>query len=96
VDVGIGGATANVVGRKLRELSDNAQVICVTHLAQVASNAHNQLNVVKQAAGDSTQTRIFPLDENSRKTEIARMLSGDTSSEHSLKHAEELLTAARA
>lgn len=95
VDVGIGGATANVVGRKLRELSDNAQVICVTHLAQVASNAHNQLNVVKQAAEGSTQTRIFPLDEDSRKTEIARMLSGDTSSEHSLKHAEELLGAAR-
>jgi len=96
VDVGIGGATANVVGRKLRELSGNAQVICVTHLAQVASNAHNQLNVVKQAEVNSTQTQIFPLDEASRRTEIARMLSGDTSSEHSLKHAEELLSAARA
>ncbi len=96
VDVGIGGATANVVGRKLRELSGNAQVVCVTHLAQVASNAHHQLNVVKQADQDSTQTRIFLLDDDSRTKEIARMLSGDTDSEHSLKHAEELLSATRA
>ena len=96
VDVGIGGATANVVGQKLRELSGNTQVVCVTHLAQVASNAHHQLNVVKQANEDTTQTRIFPLDDASRKTEIARMLSGDTRSEHSLKHAEELLSSAGA
>lgn len=96
VDVGIGGATANVVGQKLRQLSGNAQVVCVTHLAQVASNAHHQLNVVKQTNDGMTQTHIFPLDDASRKTEIARMLSGDTRSEHSLKHAEELLSSARA
>ena len=91
VDVGIGGATATVVGKKLRSLAQHAQVICVTHLAQVASQAHNHLSVSKMSAGESTLTDIKPIEQQDRRAEIARMLSGNTESEHSLKHAEELL-----
>ena len=92
VDAGIGGTTATVVGKKLRDLGRHAQVICVTHLAQVASQAHNHLSVTKISAGASTLTHIKPIQQQERRAEIARMLSGNTESEHSLKHAEELLS----
>lgn len=95
VDVGIGGATATVVGEKLRALGQHAQVICVTHLAQVASQAHHHLSVAKISNERSTHTEITAIDQNNRRAEIARMLSGDTESEHSLKHAEELLASAQ-
>jgi len=91
VDVGIGGATATVVGEKLRSLGEHTQVICVTHLAQVASHAHNHLSVSKVSKEGNTHTDIKPVEQQDRQAEIARMLSGDTESKHSLKHAEELL-----
>lgn len=94
VDVGIGGATATVVGEKLRTLGKNAQVICVTHLAQVAAHANHHFSVEKITENGETHTEIKPIDERNRNYEIARMLSGDTDSEHSLKHAEELLKSA--
>lgn len=95
VDVGIGGATATVVGQKLRSLGKHAQVICVTHLAQVASQAHHHLSVSKTSTDTETRTDIKPIEQNDRRAEIARMLSGNTESEHSLKHAEELLSIAQ-
>ncbi len=91
VDQGIGGATASVVGKKLRMLGERAQVICVTHLAQVASEANQHLMVEKSSGNDTTTTRISRLDPTGRQRETARMLGGDNQSEHSLRHAEELL-----
>ena len=95
VDAGIGGATATVVGQKLRSLGERAQVICVTHLAQVASQAHNHLSVSKVSDTGNIKIEIRPVEQQGRRAEIARMLSGDTESEHSLKHAEELLATAQ-
>jgi DNA repair protein RecN (Recombination protein N) len=94
VDAGIGGETANSVGKLLQGLSINGQALCVTHLAQVAVCASHQLQVSK-AAGDQTtlvDTRL--LDDSSRVDEIARMLSGRIS-EQSRAHALELLNAAQ-
>ncbi len=77
VDVGISGATAAVVGRLLRQLGERAQVLCVTHLPQVAAAGHQQLLVSKESDGHSTDTRILALDSHSRIDEVARMVAGD-------------------
>lgn len=77
VDVGISGATAAVVGRLLRQLGERAQVLCVTHLPQVAAAGHQQLLVSKESDGHSTDTRILELDSHSRVDEVARMVAGD-------------------
>ena len=90
VDAGIGGETANAVGRLLKRLSGNGQALCVTHLAQVAVCATHQLQVRKATGMDSTLVDTLLLDENSRVDEIARMLSGKIS-EQSRAHALELL-----
>ena len=76
VDSGIGGATAEVVGRKLRELGASRQVLCVTHLAQVAAQGHQQLAVRKSVLEGQTRTTIESLDNKPRVDEIARMLGG--------------------
>lgn len=91
VDAGIGGNTADRVGELLRELGQRAQVICVTHLPQVASRALQQLRVEKQVAGQQTSTNIELLDDDSRIEEIARMLGGQLTT-RSLEHAREMLT----
>lgn len=91
VDVGIGGATANTVGGMLRELGQRAQVICITHLAQVASKADSQLRVLKSSSGNSTTTRIEPLQTDERIEELARMLGGAVVSSATRANAEELL-----
>lgn len=90
VDVGIGGAVAEIVGRQLRALGDSQQVICVTHLAQVAASAAHQFNVLK-SGDDETRIEISALDESTRVTEIARMLGGVDITKQSLAHAEEML-----
>jgi DNA repair protein RecN (Recombination protein N) len=90
VDAGIGGETANAVGRLLKRLSGSGQALCVTHLAQVAVCATHQLQVRKATGMDSTLVDTLLLDENSRVDEIARMLSGKIS-EQSRAHALELL-----
>jgi len=90
VDAGIGGETANAVGRLMKRLSGNGQALCVTHLAQVAVCATHQLQVRKATETDSTLVDTRLLDENSRVDEIARMLSGKIS-EQSRAHALELL-----
>ncbi len=91
VDVGISGPTAAMVGSKLQQLAKNTQVICVTHLPQVACKGHQQLFVSKLTDGEHTETKVTELSEQSRIQEIARLLAGDKISEHSLANAQELL-----
>lgn len=90
VDVGIGGGVAEIVGRQLRSLSDSRQVICVTHLAQVAASATHQFHVVK-SSDDETRIDISQLEDSGRVAEIARMLGGLDVTKQSLAHAEEML-----
>jgi len=91
VDVGISGPTAAMVGKKLKQLSKNTQVICVTHLPQVACKGHQQLFVSKLTDGELTETKVSELSESNRVKEIARLLAGDKISQHSLANAQELL-----
>ncbi|MBV1919923.1 MAG: DNA repair protein RecN [Pseudomonadales bacterium] len=91
VDVGIGGAVAQVVGELLRKLGNENQVICVTHLPQVAAQGHHHLHVNKQTSKDSTQTGINTLSQDEKVTEIARMLGGLSITEQTLAHARELI-----
>ncbi|MEP5569806.1 MAG: DNA repair protein RecN [Halioglobus sp.] len=91
VDVGIGGAVAEVVGKLLRDLAGQAQVLCVTHLAQVAAQGHQHLQVSKTADKKSVQTDLIALDEDSRIDEIARMLGGVKITKQTLAHAREML-----
>lgn len=95
VDVGIGGATAEVVGRLLKELATHGQVICVTHLAQVAAQGQHHYKVSKQKQKDAMTTRIEYLDENNRVSEIARMLGGVALTETTQSHAREMLQMAQ-
>jgi len=76
VDVGIGGRVAEIVGRLLKQLGSNRQVLCVTHLPQVAAQADWQWSIAKDVAGNETRSRVTPLDEPGRIEEIARMLGG--------------------
>jgi len=91
VDAGIGGAIAEVVGRKLRDLGARSQVFCVTHLPQVAALGHHHLRVVKSSSKDSTQMRIDTLDGAERRDEIARMLGGIEITRETLAHARQML-----
>jgi DNA repair protein RecN (Recombination protein N) len=91
VDVGISGPTAAMVGKKLQQLALNTQVICVTHLPQVACKGHQQLFVSKLTDGEHTETNVTELSEQKRIQEIARLLAGDKISAHSLANAQELL-----
>ena len=91
VDVGIGGATGDVVGQLLRQLGERGQVICVTHLAQVASKGHQHLQVVKTASKKSAESTLVELAGESKVEEIARMLGGLKITDQSLAHAREML-----
>ncbi len=90
VDVGIGGRVADVVGEKLRQLGSNRQVICITHLSQVAAKAHHHWSVAKQT-GKQARVSVQPLDHEQRIKEIARMTAGAELTPQSLAHAEQLL-----
>ena len=94
VDAGIGGAVAEIVGRQLRELGERAQVLCVTHLAQVASQAHSQFRVTKLSDGKITRTAVKPLGSAERTDEIARMLGGIDITEQARAHARDMLSRA--
>jgi DNA repair protein RecN (Recombination protein N) len=96
VDAGIGGAVAEIVGRQLRDLGERAQVLCVTHLAQVASQAHSQFRVTKLSDGKITRTAVKPLSEPERVDEIARMLGGIDITDQARAHAREMLANAGA
>ena len=91
VDVGIGGATADVVGQLLRQLGEKGQVICVTHLAQVASKGHQHLLVSKKSTKTNAESTLELLDGEDKVTEIARMLGGAKITEQSMAHAREIL-----
>ncbi|MGE5791876.1 MAG: DNA repair protein RecN, partial [Bacteroidota bacterium] len=94
VDAGIGGAVAEVVGRKLRTLGRERQVLCVTHLAQVAAQAAQQWSVAKLTVGGTTRSRVVALDDKGRIEEIARMLGGVEITATTRRHAQEMLGAA--
>jgi DNA repair protein RecN (Recombination protein N) len=91
VDSGVGGGIAEIVGRKLRLLGQGRQVLCVTHLPQVASQAHHHFRVAKHALADDTTTSVVALDEAERLEEIARMLGGVRITEQSRAHASEMM-----
>ncbi len=91
VDVGIGGTTGDVVGNLLRELGQRGQVLCVTHLAQVASKAHQHLRVEKKFGRNSALTQLTALNGEEKVAEIARMMGGETDSAQSLAHAREMV-----
>jgi DNA repair protein RecN (Recombination protein N) len=91
VDSGIGGGIAEIVGRKLRQIAHNRQVFCVTHLPQVASQAHQHLQVHKTKTNSATRTDVLMLDESQRLEEIARMLGGMTITEQTRAHAREMI-----
>lgn len=91
VDAGVGGGVAEIVGRRLRALGESRQVLCVTHLPQVASQAHQQLKVEKLTGGNVTRTTITPLDMEARVEELARMLGGMKITETTRRHAREMI-----
>lgn len=91
IDAGISGGMGTIVGEKLLKLSKNHQVICITHLSQIACFAHNHFKVDKKLEGRRTKTIIKRLSDRERIDEIARMLGGHRPTEITLKHAKELL-----
>ncbi len=91
VDAGVGGGVAEIVGRQLRTLGDRTQVLCVTHLPQVASQAHAHVRVSKLTDGKTTRTSLHPLNKDERIEEIARMLGGIDITERARAHAAEML-----
>jgi DNA repair protein RecN (Recombination protein N) len=95
VDVGIGGGVAEIVGQLLNKLGQQRQVLCITHLAQVASQGHNHLQVSKKVLQQTTYANIKQLDYQQRIEEIARMLGGIEITPQTLAHAEEMLEHAR-
>ncbi|MEP7184451.1 MAG: DNA repair protein RecN [Rhodanobacter sp.] len=95
VDTGIGGAVAEVVGQKLRSLGGQRQVLCVTHLPQVAAQGHAHLLVSKHSDGDSTHTQIDTLDAGGRRDELARMLGGLEITRETRAHAKQMLERAQ-
>ncbi len=93
VDVGISGPTAAVVGKMLRQLGESTQVMCVTHLPQVAGCGHHHFFVSKETDGAMTETHMKPLDKRSRLQELARLLGGSEVTRHTLANAKDLLAA---
>ena len=91
IDTGIGGRAAEAVGKKLKSLSRSNQVLCVTHLPQIATFADHHYLIEKKRAGERTQTTVKSISGTERTEEIARMLSGAKVTETSLKHAEQML-----
>jgi DNA repair protein RecN (Recombination protein N) len=94
VDVGISGPTAAVVGKLLRKLGESTQVLCVTHLPQVAAAGHQQLFVEKRTVKGATLTNMRSLDSDQRVEELARLLGGSQITDMTLANAKELLIAA--
>ena len=91
VDAGIGGSTALEIGKRLASLAKTSQVICVTHLAQVAAAANHHLRVTKDQSGEVTESSVTVLTGDERVGELARMLGGDEGSDSARMHAQEML-----
>lgn len=94
VDTGIGGATADIVGQQLRQLGHSTQILAVTHLPQVAANAHHQIKINKTLINNTVVSTVLSLNEKERCQEIARMLGGEHITATTLQHAKELLAIA--
>ena len=95
IDTGVSGRAAQKIGMKLKSISRFRQVLCVTHLSQMAVMADTHLLIEKKVIGDRTSTQIRKLDFEERKREIARIIGGDQITELTLKNAEELLNEAK-
>jgi DNA repair protein RecN (Recombination protein N) len=95
IDIGIGGRAAEAVGQKLKSLSRGQQVLCVTHLPQIASFADQHLVVEKHESAGRTRMQVRVLDDAARTHEVARMLSGATVTETSLQHAAQMIASSR-
>ena len=91
VDAGISGKAAESVSRKIKELAEHHQVICITHLPQIASYADDHYLVIKSVNGERTQTTISLLEQESRVAEIAKMLDGDSVSSQTLAYVRDLV-----
>jgi len=91
IDTGVSGSAAQKIGRKLRELSGNKQILCVTHLAQIAAMAKSHFLIEKSKEDGRTKTNVLPLSYEDRIRELARIISGDAVTETTLKQAEELI-----
>lgn len=91
VDTGISGAAANKVGQKLKQVSRDRQVLCITHLAQIAALADHHFLISKHVEGDRTFTQVKELDFEGRKREVARIIGGDSITQLQLEMAEEML-----
>ncbi len=94
-DAGVGGAVADAVGELMRSLGESRQVLCVTHLPQVAAKAHRHWRVSKNTVGETTVSIIEPLERNARVDEIARMLGGADITSTTRRHAREMLAQGR-
>jgi len=92
VDAGTGGAVGDMIGKKLQEIASERQVLCITHLAQIAARGSTHLKVSKESHADRTLTRVVRLDAAQREAEVARMLGGLEITKTTLQHARELLT----
>jgi DNA repair protein RecN (Recombination protein N) len=95
IDIGIGGRAAEAVGQKLKSLSRGQQVLCVTHLPQIAAFADQHFLIDKREADGRTKTKVTLLDDRARNREVARMLSGATVTETSLQHAAQMIAGSR-
>jgi DNA repair protein RecN (Recombination protein N) len=95
IDAGIGGRAAEAVGKKLKQLSRTKQVLCITHLPQIASFGDQHYVIEKRESGGRTKTSVRQLDADERTRELARMMSGAKLTDTSLKHAEQMLKANR-
>jgi DNA repair protein RecN (Recombination protein N) len=95
IDIGIGGRAAEAVGQKLKALGRGQQVLCVTHLPQIASFADQHFLIDKRESDGRTKTKVSLLDDRSRLHEVARMLSGAKVTETSLQHAAQMIAASR-
>ena len=91
VDTGVSGAAANKIGEKLRQVSQNQQVLCITHLAQIAAMANHHLKISKHVSSGRTFTQVEPLDFEGRKQELARIIGGEEITQLQLDMAEEML-----
>jgi len=91
VDSGVGGGIAEIVGKHLRMLGESRQVFCITHLPQVASQAHHHMQVYKHSDGKQTRTEIIPLEMEQRVEEISRMLGGLEITQQTIDHAKDML-----
>ena len=91
IDTGIGGSAAVKVGQKMKGLASRRQIICITHLPQIASNATTHFLVSKRVERGRTLTVVRPLSTEERIRELAKMIAGDSQSETALRHASEIL-----